>query len=445
MFGGGLARSPAVAPSHRKHDEDQKPRDIQQRMQNMIDIQNEFTRSIREEEGEEGAPLLQRESASAAPRSIMPGFYQSSEPPPPTLSDSGIGRGQIIFPSEQILQPVPPIGDFPAGVTAQTLYYHDSLGGGSEHYHDAPEYIDMVDEPAREVKFSYCCLVDPCLNCIKKWLTAENLHRSFCYGAIDGMLTGAGLVSTLTGFGLKSGSYLIAISWVACTADAICMALGHVWSTHVLSSQAAAERREEGLAFRTNRGESKAKLVDLLLSRGMLKIDAMSIADTLEGYPDIFVGALVGDDIASSTSGHDLPRTNSNRNLSLTRSYGQFSEIHNDPDTAAVAMAVGESRKEGLVMLFSFSLFGAIPALIVVLYASTIVATAPHPTSHSTSSAKHDHQQQAIMSARSAAISTTCIVMWLLGVWKRCEASPACHLVVVQLTSLRPCTVKPLF
>ena len=82
-------------------------------------------------------------------------------------------------------------------------------------------------------------------------MNAEALHRSFCYGAIDGMLTGSGITATFLGMGLLTARasfamhvFVVAFSLAACTSDAICMALGHVWSTYVLSNASANERRD---------------------------------------------------------------------------------------------------------------------------------------------------------------------------------------------------------
>ena len=47
--------------------------------------------------------------------------------------------------------------------------------------------------------------------------------------------------------------------------------------------------------FHLDRARSKACLINaLMVSGGMLKIDAVSLAETLEGYPDLFVSALLG-------------------------------------------------------------------------------------------------------------------------------------------------------
>ena len=42
----------------------------------------------------------------------------------------------------------------------------------------------------------------PIFNFIEDIVNNQALHRSFCYGAIDGMLTGAGIVSTFCGMNM---------------------------------------------------------------------------------------------------------------------------------------------------------------------------------------------------------------------------------------------------
>lgn len=288
--------------------------------------------------------------------------------------DPTVGKGEIIVSDNYNQQ------------QQQPVYYHSI----EQPIH--PEY----SSPKTETSGCSSCW-QPLLDC---W-NAENLRRSFCYGAIDGMLTGAGLVATLGGFRFfsltKPQPWLVAFTFVACTADALCMALGHVWSTHVLSTHAANERRDERQAFTSNQNESKAKLVDSLLSRGMLKIDAVSIADILEGYPEIIVGALVGDAVVL----HDTNPVETKTLLSAEYSYGQFNEWEHDPDAACVQVAVAESRTEALVMFTAFSLFGSVPS---VLYYGV---------------AQLEGANQQGMSASSAAITLTCVCMWCLGMWKR--------------------------
>ena len=52
--------------------------------------------------------------------------------------------------------------------------------------------------------------------------------------------------------------------------------------------------------FHSDRARSKAHLVDaLMVLGGMLKIDAVSLAETLEGYLDLLVSTLLGGGICS--------------------------------------------------------------------------------------------------------------------------------------------------
>ena len=341
----------------------------------------------------------------------------------------GVGHGHMYFPGEyskqQSSEEQHPILD---GTVPQ--YY----GGGPMVGHTAIDDSAAIDDPDyvekphshRHHHSRHCC---GCLaRCFKNWKNAEALHRSFCYGAIDGMLTGSGIVAAFLGMGLLTASasvgmhlFVVAFSLAACTSDAICMALGHIWSTHVLTNASANERRTERLSFERNRADAKGKLVDMLLSRGMLKIDAMSIADTLEGYPDIFVSALVGDSgytlgeesLPSSGSssgqlgglGFGQEETNFSPLLRARRTYGQFREELLDPEAAGVKVALGESRKEGLVMMLSFAIFSVLPSLILLWLSTVMNVTTKQRASGGTS-------------ATSIAVSLTSVIMLLLGTWK---------------------------
>lgn len=214
-------------------------------------------------------------------------------------------------------------------------------------YENKYKNTDYDDDPYAEfeAEYGYDCMKGGCCGsndesdensgwcqCFSNFFQAENLHRSICFGAIDGMLTGSGIVAACYGLGWFSAKNsttatlaLTALSLSACTSDGICMAIGHVWSNYVLTQSSIKERAEQRSRFDTHRSEAKAKLVDLLLMRGMLKIDAMSIADTLEGYPDIFVNAIVGDGVTSGIV------NSSNSNLpTLSRGSSSFSGHENN-------------------------------------------------------------------------------------------------------------------
>ncbi len=77
-------------------------------------------------------------------------------------------------------------------------------------------------------------------------------------------------------------------------------AIAQIWSSALAADAARTERAEGERVFHSVRARSKARLVDaLMVSGGMLKIDAVSLAETLEGYPDLFVSALLGGGICS--------------------------------------------------------------------------------------------------------------------------------------------------
>mmetsp|Transcript_11397 Transcript_11397/g.32260 ORF Transcript_11397/g.32260 Transcript_11397/m.32260 type:complete len:697 (-) Transcript_11397:858-2948(-) len=270
---------------------------------------------------------------------------------------------------------------------------------------------------------------------------AENLHRSLCFGAIDGLLTGSGITAACAGLGLLTTASASAALWTvvalclaACASDGVCMCLGHIWSTYVITHASIAERTEERKNFNRDRAASKARLVDMLLDRGMLKIDAMSIADTLEGYPDIFVSALVGDagalgpgsggSVAGSAEnlrshgsagalGVAHPELGSphsgvgglgGRSSLHYGSYGQFDEYRDDPDKAALNDAVQEGWHEGIVMMLSFSAFSVVPSLCFLLSSSWFPENLD-PSYPGTSQV-------------TVAISMLSTVMLLLGIWK---------------------------
>ena len=270
---------------------------------------------------------------------------------------------------------------------------------------------------------------------------SENLHRSLCFGAIDGLLTGSGITAACAGLGLLTTSSastalwaVVALCLAACASDGVCMCLGHIWSTYVITQASIAEKTEERENFNRDRAASKARLVDMLLDRGMLKIDAMSIADTLEGYPDIFVSALVGDagalgpgsggswggsaenlrshgsagalgvahtELGSPHSGGTSLGGRSSLNYG---SYGQFNEFRDDPDKAALNEAVQEGWHEGIVMMLSFSAFSVVPSLCFLL-SSLWFPDSQDPGYPGTSQV-------------TVAVGMLSTVMLLLGIWK---------------------------
>ena len=206
------------------------------------------------------------------------------------------------------------------------------------------------------------------------------------------------------------------------------MALGHVWTTQSVTETQLRDRASARRSLLQHRADAKGQLVDLLLQRGMLKIDAMSMADTLEGYPDLFVSALLGEALVTHDSAADgrQSRGYSEQDFDFADesastppsvlyapSMPRLSEtsLLLDPVTAAVSQAASDARKEALCMMLGFGLFSLVPSLVlhgvVLLFQGDNV----------------DHIQDDAgfaMSAHPNVLSMILIgsVMWVLGVWK---------------------------
>lgn len=314
------------------------------------------------------------------------------------------------------------------------------------------------------------CYPFQCLN--------EQLGRSFCFGAIDGMLTGAGILSACVGLDLlhfparalasqplkteesiRAEWMLIALTLAACFSDGICMAVGHIWSTRLVAGSTYEERKEELLNLETSRSNAKARLVDSLLSKGMLKIDAYSLADTLEGYPDMFVSALLGEGFCGQSSSvyginglgngggmvrvpsgdasrppqpqNAIPPPNHMSNPwnippsafgpvdmhhgMKYESYSDFSDYQQDPELRTFSKAMSDSRAEGLLMMISFGSFSVIPILIhsYIPYMVDYMTS----TRDVNNALMHDHPpKNTTLIFLSLGINMA--IMFLLGSWK---------------------------
>mmetsp|Transcript_7362 Transcript_7362/g.8813 ORF Transcript_7362/g.8813 Transcript_7362/m.8813 type:complete len:200 (+) Transcript_7362:3-602(+) len=82
-------------------------------------------------------------------------------------------------------------------------------------------------------------------------------------------------------------------------------------------------------------------------------------------------------------------------------SYGKFEEHQDDdPETIAVKYEMKECRKEGFVMMISFSIFAIIPSIVHL----GVVATLPDDT--------------VTVSVPSMVFTITSTIMMMLGIWK---------------------------
>jgi len=301
----------------------------------------------------------------------------------------------------------------------------------------------------------------------RQFYYSEAVRRSFCLGAIDGMLTGSGIVSAFCGMqlldadsGATSNANVYAVVLVftaaACFADSLCMGIGHVWTSRVAAASHAREREAARAEFSRSRALAKGRLVDMLLARGVLKMDAMSLADTLEGYPDLFIGALIGEAIvgevgsdddssavavsAENPTGMIVPGEDTHMDTDLhglqyyhsvdhpppppphhysdsiprLHSYGRLTpEQMEPPEELAAADAARESRQESVMMMISFTMFAVLPAAIVTLVMAV----------HNDVDSGHSHPSSkkrvaTVIAPQSIAIAITACIIWGLGIWK---------------------------
>ena len=153
----------------------------------------------------------------------------------------------------------------------------------------------------------------------------------------------------------------------------------------------------------------------------MLKADAIQIVDILEGYPDIFVSASLGDiqgsgplglagDNINDSSREPSGRQNSNGHINsmgrFNNSYGESEYVDESGDDFFIVM---ESISEGFIMTFVFAVFSVVPAIIHI-YTPRIL----NYVYGSQTSLKEGGVHPATVT-----ISILNLIMVLLGFWKR--------------------------
>ncbi|GKY90325.1 hypothetical protein MPSEU_000006500 [Mayamaea pseudoterrestris] len=329
-------------------------------------------------------------------------------------------------------------------------------------------------------KLSSCCNLNQCRgrfrrnNCSTNNIStsccssnnSNELLRSFCYGAIDGLLTGSSILGAFYGLQLlpafgadvtttftsssdsttSTTLLLCCLSASACLADALCMGVGHVWSTRNMVEHQVRERSVARRSLLQHRADAKGQLVDVLLQKGMLKIDAMSIADTLEGYPDLFVSALLGEAFTVNAFGaaggddhddddqcdfrppqevfyseleyssDDAAAAAAPTSVLHVPSHPRLSEATYDASNSvshAVDSAVNDARKEALCMMLGFGIFSLVPSLVVHGVALML-------GEGSGANDDGDVHGGFSVAAHPTVLAMTVIgsVMWVLGVWK---------------------------
>jgi len=316
--------------------------------------------------------------------------------------------------------------------------------------------------------------------------------RAICCGAIDGLLTGLGILMACLGLGLSSltlrgttttttgageetsGSsnqhhtkekdvndaiIIVALTLAATSSDAICMAIGHVWSSILVTNMTQYERTIGIQSFHTNRARTKARLIDaLMISGGMLKIDAVSLADTLEGYPDLFVSALLGGAICEEVVVDDGDNDNGEEEEEplvdvgtsyytaasssyVVRNHHHHTNNHNNDGTTTQSSGpntlpeVVEGQIEAIFTMCSFIVASLIPSVTYALllhYAANVAynnqeEVAVYDNGSNNYSTNHDDDKEndtllfrhSLFSPALLSMVISALVMFLLGTWKR--------------------------
>ena len=376
----------------------------------------------------------------------MVGLGQSQVPPPPPPLPPSRGA----FPPRQIYTGYGSLGtaaSHPHGDDLQQFQAETADHHQHEFHYGNPDFNNPYDGDTKtrqhrsegSICAQLCCLYSPLTNLLLR----DNVLRSLCFGSIDGMLTGSGIVSAFCALRVLSSTAtwevrvaVVAFTAAACLADAVCMAVGHIWTSFVMSSGHARERSRERLLLDADKANAKARLVDMLLARGMLKIDAMSLADTLEGYPDMFVSALLGDSLFAGT---DLPEDESDDGQEQHHiipmggirsetdgsfgglswkfpSYGRFNETEDDPESHVVSAIWKDSQIEGFFMMLGFSTFAMIPSLLWLLLPHLLIPDSTIVIESSIASPTKMNGQ--VISLPSLVVSVSGVLMWFLGGWK---------------------------
>ena len=255
-----------------------------------------------------------------------------------------------------------------------TAHHHDFHYYGATHYHSARH--------TRNNRYG-CCLCHPLVQLVRWFCQNTDLHRSASLGSIDGLVTGASLVAALHGLHVWTPTHaavavriwLVAVATAVAVAEALCMAVGHVRTTQQGALQAWQARQEVALQVTTHRAATKGHLVDLLLQRGLLKIDAMSIADTLEGYPDVCVSLLAGESLEQHAAAANVHEHVSAALMQQQQHQHQQPDWHHydeldDPEgngsnSRAVRQAVAEAWTEAMGMMVGFGVAAILPSLLV--------------------------------------------------------------------------------
>jgi len=134
--------------------------------------------------------------------------------------------------------------------------------------------------------------------------------KTIIFGGLDGIITTFAVVAGAGGGGLSVSTVLI-MGFSSLVADALSMGVGDALSSKAESEVIVRERARERWEY-DNFPEGEIKeMVDIYEGRGMSKEDATAVIQTIAKYPELFIDAMMRDELGMDEPGTTLEHVKS--------------------------------------------------------------------------------------------------------------------------------------
>eukprot|EP00612_Vaucheria_litorea_P000978 CAMPEP_0171460996 /NCGR_PEP_ID=MMETSP0945-20130129/5634_1 /TAXON_ID=109269 /ORGANISM="Vaucheria litorea, Strain CCMP2940" /LENGTH=257 /DNA_ID=CAMNT_0011987281 /DNA_START=80 /DNA_END=853 /DNA_ORIENTATION=+ len=173
--------------------------------------------------------------------------------------------------------------------------------------------------------------------------TFGDFVKAFLFGALDGLLMSFAIVAGASGGQLETHVILI-IGFSNLISNSVSMGAGEFLSSKAQNEFLDQARKREEWHIQNNRSAGVDDVAEIYQERGVSESDARTIAKSISKYDDLFVETLISDELGV-------------------------------PNCQKVDES--ESLKEGLLMLFSFALFGSFPLWPFVIIPNNFTSLEP--------------------------------------------------------------------
>lgn len=163
--------------------------------------------------------------------------------------------------------------------------------------------------------------------------TGGGLLKPIIFGGLDGILTSFAIVAGAAGGRLPPSTVLI-LGFSNIFADALSMGVGEFLSSKAENEWILSERERECWELENYKEGEIQEMIDIYVSKGMEREDAVSVINTMAKYDSFFVDLMMAQELELQVPEDDH---------------------------------VQESLREGVVMFCSFASFGAMPLLGYVI------------------------------------------------------------------------------